>query len=162
MTECREREREREEWGRRRGEIHRSRCHQAETTAPPPSSVNRSVTLSCQGLPVPINLRLFLEWSKFKGRYSRGGKQRGEANDRKIKKFARTIILPSVNFSSFSLLKWMFKSSDLSLIKVKVVKRAIFLSIALLNLRVNLLFEIIKKVSNYRRGIFSIKKNPSL
>lgn len=159
MTECREKERE--EWGRR-GEIHRSRCHQAETTAPPPSSVNRSVTLSCQGLPVPINLRLFLEWSKFKGRYSRGGKQRGEANDRKIKKFARTIILPSVNFSSFSLLKWMFKSSDLSLIKVKVVKRAIFLSIALLNLRVNLLFEIIKKVSNYRRGIFSIKKNPSL
>lgn len=162
MTECREKERE--EWGRR-GEIHRSRCHQAETTAPPPSSVNRSVTLSCQGLPVPINLRLFLEWSKFKGRYSRGGKQRGEANDRKIKKFARTIILPSVNFS---FLKWMFKSSDLSLIKVKVViqllgrKRAIFLSIALLNLRVNLLFEIIKKVSNYRRGIFSIKKNPSL
>ena len=159
MTECREKERE--EWGRR-GEIHRSRCHQAETTAPPPSSVNRSVTLSCQGLPVPINLRLFLEWSKFKGRYSRGGKQRGEANDRKIKKFARTIILPSVNFSSFSLLKWMFKSSDLSLIKVKVVKRAIFLSIALLNLRVNLLFGIIKKVSNYWRGIFSIKKNPSL
>lgn len=159
MTECRERERERSGGG---GEIHRSRCHQAETTAPPPSSVNRSVTLSCQGLPVPINLRLFLEWSKFKGRYSRGGKQRGEANDRKIKKFARTIILPSVNFSSFSLLKWMFKSSDLSLIKVKVVKRAIFLSIALLNLRVNLLFGIIKKVSNYWRGIFSIKKNPSL
>lgn len=56
----------------------------------------------------------------------------------------------------------MFKSSDLSLIKVKVVKRAIFLSIALLNLRVNLLFGIIKKVSNYWRGIFSIKKNPSL
>lgn len=57
----------------------------------------------------------------------------------------------------------MFKSSDLSLIKVKVGrKRAIFLSIALLNLRVNLLFGIIKKVSNYWRGIFSIKKNPSL